>query len=232
MRGGIFLFVSIKDYDAELQPRERCKKYGPEALSHQELLAIMLRTGSKKKNVLELAEEVVKSFDNLFDLKTASIEELIVIEGIGEVKAIEIQAMVELGRRLSLYSRGKVGTIQSSASLGEQLIKEMKDYHQEHLVVLYLNAKNEILKKKTIFIGSLSQSVAHPREIFNIAVKCSAARMIVVHNHPSGNPLPSTQDLSFTHRLVECGSLMGIEVIDHLIIGESSYISMKETGVI
>lgn len=226
------MFVSIKDYDAELQPRERCKKYGPEALSHQELLAIMLRTGSKKKNVLELAEEVVKSFDNLFDLKTASIEELIVIEGIGEVKAIEIQAMVELGRRLSLYSRGKVGTIQSSASLGEQLIKEMKDYHQEHLVVLYLNAKNEILKKKTIFIGSLSQSVAHPREIFNIAVKCSAARMIVVHNHPSGNPLPSTQDLSFTHRLVECGSLMGIEVIDHLIIGESSYISMKETGVI
>ncbi|SLM85288.1 MULTISPECIES: DNA repair protein RadC [Vagococcus] len=226
------MFVSIKDYDEELQPRQRCKKYGPEALSHQELLAIMLRTGSKKKNVLELAEEVVKSFDNLFDLKTASIEELVAIEGIGEVKAIEIQAMIELGRRLSLYSREKVGTIQSSASLGEQLIKEMKDYHQEHLVVLYLNAKNEILKKKTIFIGSLSQSVAHPREIFNIAVKCSAARMIVVHNHPSGNPLPSEQDLSFTHRLVECGSLMGIQVIDHLIIGENSYVSMKETGVI
>ncbi|HCM89416.1 MAG TPA: JAB domain-containing protein [Vagococcus sp.] len=222
----------MKDYDEELQPRQRCKKYGPEALSHQELLAIMLRTGSKKKNVLELAEEVVKSFDNLFDLKTASIEELVAIEGIGEVKAIEIQAMIELGRRLSLYSREKVGTIQSSASLGEQLIKEMKDYHQEHLVVLYLNAKNEILKKKTIFIGSLSQSVAHPREIFNIAVKCSAARMIVVHNHPSGNPLPSEQDLSFTHRLVECGSLMGIQVIDHLIIGENSYVSMKETGVI
>lgn len=226
------MFVSLKDYDEELQPRERLRKYGPEVLNHQELLAIILRTGSRNKNVLELSEEILKSFDDLFDLKTASVEELMMIEGIGEVKAIEIQAVIEFGRRMSLYSREKKGSIHSSAALGEQLIKEMKDYQQEHLMVLYLNTKNEILKKKTIFIGSLSQSVAHPREIFKLAVKCSAARIIVVHNHPSGNPEPSKQDIAFTHRLIECGSLMGIEMLDHLVIGEKSYISMKENGVI
>ncbi|MGX7025451.1 RadC family protein [Vagococcus hydrophili] len=226
------MFVSLKDYDEELQPRERLRKYGPEVLNHQELLAIILRTGSRNKNVLELSEEILKSFDDLFDLKTASVEELMMIEGIGEVKAIEIQAVIEFGRRMSLYSREKKGNIHSSAALGEQLIKEMKDYQQEHLMVLYLNTKNEILKKKTIFIGSLSQSVAHPREIFKLAVKCSAARIIVVHNHPSGNPEPSKQDIAFTHRLIECGSLMGIEMLDHLVIGEKSYISMKENGVI
>lgn len=203
--------LSVKEYHEELQPRERCKKYGAENLTHQELLAIILRTGSKNQNVLELSNQVLTNFDSLFELKMASIEELVKIEGIGEVKAVELQAVIEFGKRL---------------------IEEMKDYQQEHLLVLYLNTKNEVLKKQTVFIGSLNQSVAHPREIFRIAVKCAAARVIVVHNHPSGNPNPSKQDIAFTHRLVECGKLIGIDVLDHLIIGENSYISMKETDII
>ncbi|MEG0255598.1 MAG: DNA repair protein RadC [Vagococcus sp.] len=224
--------LSVKEYHEELQPRERCKKYGAENLTHQELLAIILRTGSKNQNVLELSNQVLTNFDSLFELKMASIEELVKIEGIGEVKAVELQAVIEFGKRLALSYREKLGVIVSSSELGKRLIEEMKDYQQEHLLVLYLNTKNEVLKKQTVFIGSLNQSVAHPREIFRIAVKCAAARVIVVHNHPSGNPNPSKQDIAFTHRLVECGKLIGIDVLDHLIIGENSYISMKETDII
>lgn len=184
--GGIFLSLSIKEYHEELQPRERCKKYGADSLTHQELLAIILRTGSKNQNVLELSNQVLTNFESLFDLKMASIEELVKIEGIGDVKAIELQAAIEFGKRLALSYREKLGVIVSSNELGKRLIEEMKDYEQEHLLVLYLNTKNEILKKQTVFIGSLNQSVAHPREIFRLAVKCAAARVIVVHNHPSG----------------------------------------------
>lgn len=173
--------LSVKEYHEELQPRERCKKYGAESLTHQELLAIILRTGNKTQNVLELANQVLVNFDNLFELKTASIEELVKIDGIGDVKAIELQAVIEFGKRLALSHREKLGVIVSSHELGQRLIKEMKDFQQEHLLVLYLNTKNEVLKRQTIFIGSLNQSVAHPREIFRIAVKCSAARIIIAH---------------------------------------------------
>ncbi|UDM75513.1 RadC family protein [Vagococcus fluvialis] len=224
--------MGLKQYQPEIKPREKAKKYGIEALSYQELIAIILRTGNKDKHVLDLSNEVLLNFDNLFELKTATIEELKEIEGIGPAKAIEIQAAIELGKRLTIEERQKKGQILSSVDLAEQLILEMKDYEQEHFMVLYLNAKNEVIKKKTLFIGSLNQSVAHPREIFKIAVKTSTARMIMVHNHPSGNPNPSKQDIAFTERIVECGRLMGIDILDHLIIGENSYISLKEEGII
>ncbi|MBO0437859.1 MAG: RadC family protein [Vagococcus fluvialis] len=224
--------MGLKQYQPEIKPREKAEKYGIEALSYQELIAIILRTGNKDKHVLDLSNEVLLNFDNLFELKTATIEELKEIEGIGPAKAIEIQAAIELGKRLTIEERQKKGQILSSVDLAEQLILEMKDYEQEHFMVLYLNAKNEVIKKKTLFIGSLNQSVAHPREIFKIAVKTSTARMIIVHNHPSGNPNPSKQDIAFTERIVECGRLMGIDILDHLIIGENSYISLKEEGII
>lgn len=224
--------VELKQYQPKIKPREKAEKYGVETLSYQELIAIILRTGNKEKNVLDLSNEVLLNFDNLFELKTASIEELKEIEGIGPAKAIEIQASIELGKRLAIEEREKNGPILSSVDLAEQLILEMKDYEQEHFIVLYLNAKNEVIKKKTVFIGSLNQSVAHPREIFKIAVKTSTARMIIAHNHPSGNPSPSSQDIAFTERIAECGRLMGIDILDHLIIGENSYISLREEGII
>lgn len=232
MRGEIFLSIGLKYHQPEVKPREKAQKNGVDTLSYQELLAIILRTGNKEKNVLDLSNELLLSFDNLFELKTASIHELQKIEGIGPVKAVEIQAAIELGRRLAIEDRKKKGQVLSSVDLAEELIIEMKDYEQEHFIVLYLNAKNEVLKKKTLFIGSLNQSVAHPREIFKLAVKTSTARMIIVHNHPSGNPSPSMQDIAFTERIVECGRLMGIDILDHLIIGEKSYTSLKEEGFI
>lgn len=228
--GEIFLSVSLKDYQDDIKPRAKGEKNGIESLSYQELLAIILRTGSKDKNVLELSGEVLGSFDNLFEFKTASVEEFTKIKGIGTVKAIELQASIELGKRLANEKKEKKGKIISSVQLGEELVAEMKDYQQEHFVVLYLNTKNELIKKRTIFIGSLNQSVAHPREIFKIGVKCSAARLILCHNHPSGDPEPSSQDIAFTKRMVECGKVMGMAVLDHFIVGESSYISLLEEG--
>lgn len=230
MNGGDFLSVSLKNYHDEIKPRARGERNGIESLSYQELLAIILRTGSKDKNVLELSNEILGYFDSLFEFKTASLEELTEIKGIGPVKAIELQASIELGRRLANEQQEKKGKIVSSVDLGEKLILEMKDFQQEHFVVLYLNTKNELIKKRTIFIGSLNQSIAHPREVFKIGVKCSAARIILCHNHPSGDPEPSEQDIQFTKRMVECGKVMGITVLDHFIIGEKTYVSLLEEG--
>lgn len=213
------------------RPRERLEIYGEKALANQELLAILLRTGIKGTNVMALAMEVLNSFEDLYFLKTASIEELMAIPGIGKIKAVEVKAAIELGVRISQASQIKIGQITSSRKAGEMLLGEMRDLQQEHVIVLYLNTKNEIIKKETIFIGGLNSSVAHPREIFRGAVRFSAARMIVGHNHPSGNPTPSEADILFTKRMFECGELMGIELLDHIIIGQESYISLKELEV-
>lgn len=217
-------------YSEELLPRYRLEHYGSEALSHQELLAILLQTGHKSKHVMDLSLDVLNHFGHLFHLKEATIEELQTIEGIGPAKAIQLKATIELGKRLAQCNQLKLGKITSSVDIGAQLVHEMKDYYQEHLVVIYLNAKNEIIRKETIFIGSLSESVAHPREIFRLAVRFSASRLILVHNHPSGNPEPSVQDERLTKRLVSCGELLGIELLDHIVVGNNAYVSFQETG--
>lgn len=213
------------------RPRERLENYGEKALANHELLAILLRTGTKNSNVVGLAMTVLNRFENLNFLKTASIEELMEITGIGKIKAIEIRAAIELGLRISQASQLKIGQITSSRNAGEMLLSEMRDFQQEHVIVLYLNTKNEIIKKETVFIGGLNSSVAHPREIFRGAVRFSAARIIIGHNHPSGNPEPSEADLMFTKRMASCGELMGIEMLDHIIVGEAHYISLKELGI-
>lgn len=215
---------------ATSRPRERLLQYGVKALSDQELLAILLRTGSDKLHVMELAGKILHHYPNLFELKFATKEELMTFPGIGQVKAIELLTAIELGSRIQQALQPKLGVVRSSVELAGRLMEELKDYQQEHLLCLYLNTKNEIIKKETLFIGSLNQSVAHPREIFKGAVRVSAARVIVVHNHPSGNPRPSQQDLAFTRRLIDCGKLMGIELLDHLIIGHGRYLSLREEG--
>lgn len=214
------------------RPRERLIHYGEGALSDQELLAIVLRTGSKEKNVMHLSLQILNHFGSLYDLKMASCEELQEIKGVGPIKAVEIKAVVEFGMRLAKANQLKLGKVTSSMEIGQTMIDELKDLRQEHLMALYLNTKNEMIKKETLFIGSLNQSVAHPREIFRSAVKYSAARIILVHNHPSGDTYPSENDIEFTKRVVECGELMGIELLDHLVIGHQSYSSLKELRVI
>ncbi|WP_034550686.1 RadC family protein [Carnobacterium funditum] len=221
----------VKEVPVFSRPRERLENYGEKALANHELLAILLRTGTKDSNVMVLAMKVLNTFENLYFLKTASIEELMGITGIGKIKATEIRAAIELGIRISQASQLKIGQITSSRNAGEMLLNEMRDLQQEHVIVMYLNTKNEIIKKETVFIGGLNSSVAHPREIFRGAVRFSAARIIIGHNHPSGNPEPSEADIMFTKRMASCGEMMGIELLDHIIVGQTYYISLKELGI-
>lgn len=213
------------------RPRERMEKLGPKALADHELLAIILRTGTKDKNVVNLAMEVLREVEDLHMLRQTSVQELMKIPGIGRIKAIEIMAATELGHRIAVAPQLKEGTVASSSWVGNYLTKELSNLTQENVVALYLNTKNEIVKKETIFIGSLNSSVAHPREIFKGAIRYSAARIIVAHNHPSGNTEPSEADYSFTRRMVDAGEMMGIEVLDHFIIGENKYLSLREEGL-
>lgn len=213
------------------RPRERMEKLGPKALADHELLAIILRTGTKDKNVVNLAIEVLREVEDLHMLRQTSVQELMKISGIGRIKAIEIMAATELGHRIAVAPQIKEGTVVSSSWVGNYLTKELSNLTQENVVALYLNTKNEIVKKETIFIGSLNSSVAHPREIFKGAIRYSAARIIVAHNHPSGNTEPSEADYSFTRRMVDAGEMMGIEVLDHFIIGENKYLSLREEGL-
>lgn len=212
-------------------PRERMLLYGEKALSDQELLAILLRTGQHPYNVLELAGNLLKTFGGLALLRQATLSELEKIRGIGQVKALEIKALIELGKRIQTQHVAVKPTIHASYELAHQLIIELKDHKQEHLICIYLDTKNQVLLKKTLFIGSLDQTIAHPREVFHYAVRYSAARIILVHNHPSGNVLPSKQDLLFTKRVQKCGEMMGIDVLDHLIIGCKQYFSLREEGL-
>ncbi len=213
------------------RPRERLEDMGPKVLADHELLAIILRTGTRDKNVVSLALEVLRAVDDIYMFRHVSLQELMQIPGIGRIKAIEILAAIEFGSRVAKASQVKEGKVVSSSWVGNYLLKELANLTQEHVVALYLNTKNEIIKKETIFVGSLNSSVAHPREIFKGAVRYSAARIIIAHNHPSGNTEPSEADFSFTRRLVDAGEMMGIEVVDHFIIGEDSYLSLREHGL-
>lgn len=220
----------IRDYPKEERPRERFLQDGPQSLSNQELLALLLRTGSRDESVLQLSGRLINSFKGLRLLKEASVEELTVIKGIGEAKAIQILASVELGRRINNLNDQDRYVIRSPEDGANYCMEEMRFLSQEHFVCLYLNTKNQVLQKTTVFIGSLNASIVHPREVFKEAFKRSAASIICLHNHPSGDPSPSREDIEVTKRLVECGKIIGIEVLDHIIIGEHKYVSLKEKG--
>ena len=222
--------MMIRDVHIADRPRERLIRQGAESLSNQELVAILLRTGTKEESVLVLANRVLSSFDKIQDLKHATIEEYTTVKGVGKAKAVQLLAAAEIGKRMyRKHSEGRY-TIRSPEDAAAYLMTDMSSLTQEHFVVLFLNVKNEIIHKETIFIGSLNSSIVHPREIYREAVKRSAASIICAHNHPSGNPSPSPEDIDVTKRLLEAGSLMGIELLDHVIIGDHQFISLKEKG--
>lgn len=223
--------LAVLEMAVEIRPRERLMKYGEEALATHELLAILLRTGTKNYNVIQLAMLLISQFETLYEFKSASYQDLMKVPGIGQVKAVEIKAAIEFGSRVSSSVQVKYGTFQSTEQAGHYIMQTLKDKQQEHVLVCYLNTKNQVIKNKVIFIGGLNMSVAHPREIFREAVRYSAARIIVGHNHPSGNPEPSTADIRFTERLIEAGLIIGIEVLDHIVVGNETYISLKEYGI-
>ena len=224
--------LMIRDVPKEERPSERLIKEGANKLSNQELLSIVLRTGSKEESVLSLSGRVLHRFEGLKMLKNATVEELQSVKGIGLTKASQILAAMELGLRLASERPDDRYVIRSPHDGVKFVVDDMRYLSQEHFICLYLNTKNQVIHRKTVFIVSLNASIVHPREVFKEALKRSAASLICFHNHPSGDPSPSQEDIEVTKRLVECGLLIGIEVLDHIIIGDQKFVSLKEKGIV
>jgi len=191
-------------------------------------LAILLRTGRKDLSVVELAKNVLYHLESLEDLKRITVLELLQINGIKEAKATTIVAAIELGKRLSNLHRNQKVSIKSGYDVYHLLSADLTHLEQEHFICLYMNTKSELIKKETIFIGTLNQTLIHPREIYKNAIKLSASAIIFVHNHPSGDSNPSKADFQATTSLMESGVIMGIDVIDHIVIGNHEFYSLKD----
>lgn len=222
--------LMIRDFPQDERPRERFIQHGAQSLSNHELIAILLRTGTKEESVLQLSNRLLSRFEGLRLLKAATLEEITEIKGIGQAKAIQLLTAVEIGRRIANLAFNERYIIRSPEDGAKYLMNDMRFLTQEHFVCLYLNTKNQVIHKQTIFIGSLNASIVHPREVYKEALRRSAASIICLHNHPSGDPAPSREDVEVTKRLSECGKIIGIELLDHLIIGENKFVSLKEKG--
>lgn len=213
------------------RPRERLLRYGADKLADAEIVAILLRTGTEKESAFELAQSMLAAFGDLRGLAQASHEELTKLRGIGQVKALELHAAFELGRRLAVSGNSlDRRTIRLPRDVADLMFPELSHLTQEHFVCLFLNTKNHVIGKQTIFVGSLDASIVHPREVFKEAIKRSSASVICLHNHPSGDPTPSREDIAITKTLREVGELVGITLLDHVIIGDNKYVSLKEQG--
>ena len=221
----------IHDMAQEERPRERLMQVGATAVSTTELLAIIMRTGQAGESVLRLAERLLMQFGSLPGLAQATITELQQVKGIGPAKAVEIKAALELGRRLMAAIPDERPRVSSPADAANLLMSEMMFLEQEHLRLILLNTRNEVLKTPTIYVGSLNTSVVRIGELFRAAIRENAAAFIVAHNHPSGDPSPSAEDVNVTRQLVQAGKLMDIGVLDHIIIGRQRYVSLKERGL-
>lgn len=224
--------MNIKGLPQEERPREKLLFYGKEALSTAELLAILIRSGTKEKSAIEVAQELLALDENgVLFLENSSSEELAAVKGVGTAKACQILAAIELGKRAATHPK-KIGNNIANPDDIVQLFREkMRHYKKEHFNVLLINAKGQIIEETEVSVGDLCSTLIHPREVFCQAVKRSAASVIFVHNHPSGDPNPSRQDIETTERLVKSAGILGIHVLDHIIIGDGRYISMKQEGL-
>lgn len=221
--------MRFNDILKEEMPRERLVKYGVENLSNEELLAIILKTGSKKYNVKEVASNILSSYGDIKNLKDVRINNLTKIDGIGKVKAIELIAAIELGRRVYYEEDYKdMVTLTNPKVIIGYFNKLFKGENQECFYVVYLDSKNKYIDKKLVFKGILNKSLIHPRDIFKEAYLLSACNFICIHNHPSGDATPSMEDINVTKMLSEIGKLHGIRLLDHVIIGNNNYYSFYE----
>jgi len=223
--------LTLRDVPHEERPRERMMQYGAQALSNAELLAILLRTGTVQESAVHLAQRLLNQSGGLRSLVDMSLQQITEIKGIGEAKALQIQAGIELGRRLARSGMKETVTVRSPGDVSSLLMEDMRYLQKEHFVCLFLNTKNHIIGQETLSMGSLNASIVHPREVFRAAIKRSSASIICVHNHPSGDPTPSPEDIQMTRRLVEAGEIVGIDVLDHIVIGDRTYVSLKEQGL-
>lgn len=215
----------IKDLPIDERPREKLKYKGKEALSNEELIAIILKTGNKEKSAKEIAIDITKELNDIRDLNNISIHDLMKIKGIKEAKAITLIAAVELGSRVTHYfDEGKI-KIKSALDVFKIFHSKLIGLKQENLMAIFLNTKNEVISSKIIFVGTQNKSITHPREVFHYAIKNSAVKIILAHNHPSNDVTPSKEDIEFTNNMKEAGELLKIPVIDHVVLGETQFFS-------
>lgn len=225
--------MKVKDLPLSERPRERLQQVGAENLSNEELLSIILKSGTKKRSVKELSIDILKEVGEINNLRNITKETLQRIEGIGMVQALTILSVIELGKRVYLDSSyDKKVILNSSSNIFEYMKYQLWDKKQEYFYCLYVDSKKELLERKLLFMGTVNRSIVHPREVFKHAYLCSASGIICVHNHPSGDISPSKEDVRLTNSLVEIGKLNGIPIIDHIIIGNDNYYSFYEEGEI
>jgi DNA repair protein RadC len=222
---------TIKELPLPERPRERLARLGPSALSTAELLAIVLRTGVGGENVLAVASRLLARHGGIAGLARASLSELVAERGVGLAKAAQLQAALELGRRLMLAAPQERPQIRTPADVATMLMAEMAHLEQEQFRVLFLDTRNRVLGSEPVYKGSLNQSQVRVGEVFREAVRRNCAAVIVAHNHPSGDPSPSPEDVAVTRDLVAAGRLLGIEVLDHLVIGQQRWVSLRERGL-
>ena len=221
----------IRELTASERPRERLAKLGPQALSNAELLAILLRVGVQGENAVQVGQRLLSQFGSITGLHRVSYEELFSAYGVGPAKAAQIKAAIELGRRLSIETSGDMPTINSPADAAALVMYEMSALPQEQLRVMLLNTRNQVLEIKTLYQGSLNSSAVRVGEVFKQAIIQNAAATIICHNHPSGDPTPSPDDVAVTRAMVEAGQLLDIPILDHLVIGGNRFVSLKERGL-
>lgn len=222
---------TLRDVPNEERPRERMIQYGAQALSNAELLAILLRTGTFQESAVHVAQRLLRESGGLRKLTDMSMEQFTEIKGIGEAKALQIQAGIELGRRMARSAMNETVTIRSPQDVASLLMEDLRYLQKEHFVCLFLNTKNHVIGQETLSMGSLNASIVHPREVFRAAIKRSSASIVCAHNHPSGDPTPSPEDVQITQRLVQAGEIVGIDVLDHIVIGDQRFVSLKELGM-
>ncbi len=222
----------VRDLPEEERPREKLLRQGSSSLSDKELLAILLRTGTSEMPVLELAERILDQYRDIgiVSMMNVSPQEIASIRGIGMAKATAVVAAVELGRRLSVRAAQKLEKIEGPEDVARYAMPSLRYQQKEHFLVMLLDVRNRILAMPTISVGNLTSSIAHPREIFREAIRHSAAGIILIHNHPSGDPAPSREDIQLTKQMIKAGEIMGIPVLDHVIVANDNFISLKEAN--
>ena len=223
--------ATIKELPSSERPREKLLKYGSKRLTDSELIGLIIGSGSQKKTAVELAQEILYYFGGLQSLENLSVEEFMKLKGIGPAKAAQLKAVVELSRRIFAVKEGAKKVINSPRDVVALLTPELKFLKQEVFHLVLLDNRNQVIATPCISRGSLTSSIVHPREVFKEAVRRSSAAIILAHNHPSGVAEPSNKDYNITERLIDAGKIIGINVLDHIIIGEEEYTSMKEQGI-
>ncbi|MEF2968017.1 DNA repair protein RadC [Paenibacillus sp. M1] len=221
----------LRDIPNEERPRERMLQYGASALSQAELLAILLRTGTRQESAVHMAQRVLGEIGGIRGIMDLNLAELTRMKGIGPAKAAQIKAGIELGQRLAKTRLPEAQVVRRPQDAADLLMEELRYLQKEHFVCLFLNTKNHIIAQETLSMGSLNASIVHPREVFRAAIKHGSASVVFAHNHPSGDPAPSPEDIRMTARLCQAGEIVGIDVLDHIVIGDGKFVSLKEQGL-